>query len=117
MRRTSSFLVFNFLAGNSTIGITTRTVSAFETVFLNIRLQSTNIMSKTAKNKMQYSTQSSSSLLTIPSWFNAKRMRTLREVPPSDEDEDKKCIVYWMQRDMRVDDNWALCYAQYLSKG
>eukprot|EP00002_Diphylleia_rotans_P023457 TRINITY_DN4613_c0_g1_i3.p1 TRINITY_DN4613_c0_g1~~TRINITY_DN4613_c0_g1_i3.p1 ORF type:complete len:319 (+),score=62.48 TRINITY_DN4613_c0_g1_i3:105-1061(+) len=44
---------------------------------------------------------------------NPKRVRHLntpRAVPPG-----SKCIIYWMSRDQRVQDNWALLYAQQLS--
>lgn len=45
--------------------------------------------------------------------FNKKRVRVLtiaREFP-----EDAKGILYWMSREQRVQDNWALLYAQKLA--
>lgn len=45
--------------------------------------------------------------------FNKKRVRILseaKEVP-----RHGKCIVYWMFRDQRVEDNWAMLYAQRLA--
>lgn len=45
--------------------------------------------------------------------FNMKRVRVLNkneEVP-----EDKSAIAYWMARDQRVEDNWAMIYAQNLA--
>ena len=45
--------------------------------------------------------------------FNKKRVKILsdeRDVP-----EHSKGIVYWMSRDQRVEDNWALLYAQKLA--
>lgn len=42
--------------------------------------------------------------------MNPSRTRKLNEMPVKDGP-----IVYWMQRDQRVDDNWALLYAQELA--
>lgn len=50
------------------------------------------------------------SIIDFP--FNNKRLRQLgavQQVP-----KNKKSIVYWMSRDQRVEDNWALLYAQSL---
>lgn len=63
------------------------------------------------------STSSNANLLPIPTWFNSERLRILSERDDVETGDNKhKCIVYWMQRDMRVEDNWAIAYAQYLSK-
>ena len=45
--------------------------------------------------------------------FNKKRVRVLTEV--KEFPEDSKGIMYWMSRDQRVQDNWALLYAQKLA--
>jgi deoxyribodipyrimidine photo-lyase len=37
----------------------------------------------------------------------AKRIRRLNDIPPK-----KGPVVYWMNRDQRVEDNWGLLYAQ-----
>jgi len=42
--------------------------------------------------------------------MNLKRVRTLR-----DGTKKKGQVVYWMSRDQRVEDNWALLYAQELA--
>ena len=119
MRRTSSIILLNFLTSSKSVHFSsvTRSVTAFQTNVLAVRFQSSKLMGKANKKAPGDDLSVSSSVLTIPPWFNAERMRVLREVPPSDSDKNKKCIVYWMQRDMRVDDNWALCYARHLSKG
>lgn len=46
--------------------------------------------------------------------FNLKRVRVLKE---SKNFQTSKCngVVYWMSRDVRVQDNWALIYAQKLA--
>ena len=44
-----------------------------------------------------------------PLWDGA-RMRTLKEIPSTQTD-----VVYWMARDQRINDNWALLYAQQLA--
>jgi len=52
----------------------------------------------------------------LPSWMLSKRTRVLTEtkIVPSDNSND--CVVYWMQRDMRTQDNWALLLSQYLAQ-
>ena len=42
--------------------------------------------------------------------MNPKRARTLK-----DGTKKKGQVVYWMSRDQRVEDNWALLYAQELA--
>jgi deoxyribodipyrimidine photo-lyase len=42
--------------------------------------------------------------------MNLKRVRTLKEGT-----EKRGQVVYWMSRDQRVEDNWALLYAQELA--
>jgi deoxyribodipyrimidine photo-lyase len=42
--------------------------------------------------------------------MNSKRVRLLREGPRT-----KGAVVYWMSRDQRADDNWALLFAQELA--
>jgi len=39
--------------------------------------------------------------------MNEKRIRIIKQAP-----EKKGSVVYWMSRDQRVDDNWALIFAQ-----
>ncbi|HRZ39777.1 MAG TPA: deoxyribodipyrimidine photo-lyase [Candidatus Omnitrophota bacterium] len=38
---------------------------------------------------------------------NAKRIKSFHDIPPSEGP-----VVYWMSRDQRLNDNWALLYAQ-----
>ncbi|CAL1298104.1 unnamed protein product [Larinioides sclopetarius] len=45
--------------------------------------------------------------------FNKKRVRVLSKT--KDISENAESIVYWMSRDQRVQDNWALLYAQRLA--
>lgn len=47
-----------------------------------------------------------------PSWFRRERGRLLNKgsIPESGE-----CVVYWMIRDVRCVDNWALLYARHLA--
>jgi deoxyribodipyrimidine photo-lyase len=51
----------------------------------------------------------------IPTWFNQERTKILT-TPDVVEPRDGTCVYYWMQRDMRTQDNWALLYAEYLAK-
>lgn len=48
----------------------------------------------------------------LPSWMMRERTRILYESPNhSTHQRDKDVIVYWMQRDVRTTDNWALLLA------
>ena len=51
----------------------------------------------------------------IPSFMNRERTRVLTPeiCRPKDEGD---CIYYWMQRDMRTEDNYALLFANHLAK-
>ena len=51
----------------------------------------------------------------IPDWFNAERSRLLtpNAVEPAAKAGAGDCIVYWMQRDVRTVDNWALLFATH----
>jgi deoxyribodipyrimidine photo-lyase len=46
-----------------------------------------------------------------PSWMLPERTRVL-----SSGSKKGKCVVYWMQRDVRTIDNWALLYATHLAQ-
>ncbi|XP_054061324.1 deoxyribodipyrimidine photo-lyase-like isoform X2 [Rissa tridactyla] len=45
--------------------------------------------------------------------YNKKRVRLVSQ--GSDLKDDARCILYWMSRDQRVQDNWAFLYAQRLA--
>jgi len=47
--------------------------------------------------------------------FNETRVKTLKENPEYLSDGKCEGVVYWMARDQRVQDNWALIYAQQLA--
>ena len=54
--------------------------------------------------------------LPISSWFNPERSRLLTPnavEPAAKAGEAGECILYWMQRDVRTVDNWALLFAQH----
>lgn len=51
-----------------------------------------------------------------PSWMLKERTRVLnsiQEFPSDKEDGSGGCVVYWMQRDVRTADNWALLLAAH----
>jgi len=50
----------------------------------------------------------------VPSWMLSERTHIVTKNNVSDT--DGKCILYWMQRDARTVDNWALLYATYLAR-
>jgi len=62
----------------------------------------------------------------VPDWMNVRRTKILTSpdvmVPKqprcdsSGDEEEEECILYWMQRDMRTVDNWALLLAQHLAR-
>lgn len=49
----------------------------------------------------------------LPDWMLSERTRVLAS---SSSTKKGKCVVYWMQRDVRTVDNWALLYAAHLAK-
>ena len=49
----------------------------------------------------------------LPSWMLSQRTRVLTESETVLDDNKNDCVVYWMQRDMRTIDNWALNLAQH----
>jgi deoxyribodipyrimidine photo-lyase len=52
----------------------------------------------------------------LPEWMLPERTRVLTTTHSSSKNAKGKCIVYWMQRDVRTVDNWALLYAAHLAK-
>ncbi|CAM9789414.1 unnamed protein product [Ectocarpus sp. 6 AP-2014] len=56
----------------------------------------------------------SMALLETPDWFEAERVRCLTDASvPRDQGN---CVVYWMSRDQRAEDNWAMLYANNLAQ-
>lgn len=53
----------------------------------------------------------------LPEWFIPSRSRILTDPKITTEASISKegSVVYWMQRDMRARDNWALCLASYFA--
>jgi len=59
-----------------------------------------------------------------PTWMNRERTRILTfpqgitkpKIPVSEEMKQHSCVYYWMQRDVRAVDNWALHYAEFLAQ-
>ena len=49
----------------------------------------------------------------LPEWMKKERTRVLTSF---EEGTSDKPVVYWMQRDVRVNDNWALLYAAWLAQ-
>ena len=51
----------------------------------------------------------------LPSWMKKERTRTLtsKDLTPNAEGQS---VVYWMQRDVRTADNWALLFAAHLAE-
>ena len=61
----------------------------------------------------------------LPQWMNQERTKILFEpeetknknkLQKNDDDDACKCVYYWMQRDIRTQDNWALLLAQHLAQ-
>ena len=68
---------------------------------------------KASRAKKQVEEESGVEFVTdVPSWFRRERGRILNKgnLPESGE-----CVVYWMIRDVRSVDNWALLYARHLA--
>lgn len=52
--------------------------------------------------------------IKLPDWFTPGRLRTLTTSCTKPQ-ADGKCVVYWMVRDQRVEDNWAMLLARHLA--
>ena len=54
----------------------------------------------------------------LPSWMKAERTRCLNSntLQTTDKKKQDQCIVYWMYRDVRAVDNWALLLAASLAQ-
>lgn len=50
----------------------------------------------------------------IPTWMKQERTRVL--TTPTTPKDRGKCVLYWMQRDVRTEDNWALLFAMHMAK-
>lgn len=61
------------------------------------------------------SSSSSSSSSNLPfnvKKFNQTRARLINNKIISNINNNQSCVIYWMSRDQRVENNWALIYAQ-----
>ncbi|CAM9435802.1 unnamed protein product [Pylaiella littoralis] len=61
-----------------------------------------------------YSASSSNATLETPDWFKPERVRCLTDATTPSNQGD--CVVYWMSRDQRAEDNWALLFAKHLAQ-
>lgn len=52
----------------------------------------------------------------IPQWMNKERTKVITVPNVLEPKTGGTCVYYWMQRDMRTKDNWALLYANYLAE-
>jgi len=56
----------------------------------------------------------------MPRWMNRHRTRVLTQVettkPPPKTNSQQGCVLYWMQRDVRASDNWALLFAGHIAQ-
>lgn len=91
-------------------------------------MSSTSSSSSKKRAKKTKSSSSSSSETTqkiqhvpskyLPDWFLEERTRILTtstELVATEEKGESSSVIYWMQRDVRVSDNWALLLAAYLA--
>jgi deoxyribodipyrimidine photo-lyase len=91
-----------------------RSVTAFS-VFLISHSKST-VVALSPTSAMSYVTTSSPVPKTnLPSWMLKERTRMLTSKHVTMKDEGKS-VVYWMQRDVRTADNWALLFAAHLAE-
>ncbi|CAM9823819.1 unnamed protein product [Ascophyllum nodosum] len=56
---------------------------------------------------------SSSDVVDTPRWFKSERVRCLTEATRPRDGGD--CVIYWMNRDKRAEDNWAMLFARHLA--
>ncbi|KAG5187561.1 DNA photolyase, FAD-binding/Cryptochrome [Tribonema minus] len=57
-----------------------------------------------------------SGLPPSPEWFDDRRVRCLTAEVVSQPRASGGCVVYWMSRDQRAEDNWAMLYARHLAQ-
>mmetsp|Transcript_42771 Transcript_42771/g.103465 ORF Transcript_42771/g.103465 Transcript_42771/m.103465 type:complete len:556 (-) Transcript_42771:51-1718(-) len=96
------------------LGFGTRGSANFVTIFLFSSLSKCTSLS-VSKRKMTYVTSSKPVPKgNLPSWMLKERTRMLTSKDVKMK-EDGKSIVYWMQRDVRTVDNWALLFAGHLA--
>ena len=76
----------------------------------------------TADQKYVKSVQHAPQSLIPSDWFRAERTKilttslSLEETVKEREHNEGSCVVYWMQRDMRTVDNWALLWSMHLAQ-
>jgi hypothetical protein len=116
-----------FLSVKATIHTNTFNVIAFapppssSSSSIHKALHKRTIMSAAAarKKKEEYPPIPHVPNTLIPEWFNQERTKILTTpsvVEPKAGQQQSQSVYYWMQRDMRTEDNWALLYAEYLAK-
>eukprot|EP00752_Nemacystus_decipiens_P015161 g13506.t1 len=71
-------------------------------------------MEPRGKQRATGSSSSSSTTLETPEWFKPERVRCLTEATTPLNRGD--CVVYWMSRDQRAEDNWAMLFARHLAE-
>ena len=69
-----------------------------------------NIRTKLINEKVQHIPKEH-----LPDWMMKERTRILYENRSRSNDHNKQVIVYWMQRDVRTTDNWALLLATHFA--
>lgn len=78
-------------------------------------IQKRSIMSAKSKDTLSESSVHHVSDDLVPSFMNKERTKLLTK-QTSVLKENGNAVYYWMQRDMRTVDNWALLYGEYLAK-
>ena len=80
--------------------------------------QTSNIQNKTTSSDPMDNNIQHVPKKYIPTWFHPKRTRILTEPATLDPFLNKtgKSVIYWMQRDVRTVDNWALLFSLHMAK-
>jgi deoxyribodipyrimidine photo-lyase len=115
-----SSLLFARRRSTAIVLLGTATCSAFTTRTLRLSslfsdtkppwIHSTRAMSMLASNTAVQHVDSNA----LPDWMRCERTKVLNS--HTTPKESGKSIVYWMQRDVRTVDNWALLYAAWLAE-
>jgi deoxyribodipyrimidine photo-lyase len=72
--------------------------------------------SSSSSSSFQYIT-SADPVPDLPSWMLSERTRILSKGDNDNTADGSNIILYWMQRDVRTQDNWALLLAQHYAQG
>jgi hypothetical protein len=121
----SSFLLLRAAASSSSSCFTRQSSTALKSAYIAFPFRRTSLtMSSSSAKKRSGSVDESTAAgskkpkagsgLAFPEWFAPGRLRVLTTATTTPQ-ANGKCVLYWMARDQRADDNYALLLARHLA--